>query len=377
MGRCHEFGSQIREGCGHPMQAGEQACACPACGVVCDGLFDGCPDVWERGPRPVAFVTAALPASRPRALNAGPFAEAASPPPPLPPPPTPPPVQQSPLANGFSGGPVPPPQPPPRSMPPPPPLSPPPAAAGAGPRSDVLRWFEDAFNELRNELHAVAATLTRQQAMLAELLDTREAELRVVMVAESLPELAGEAAAKALADQTGGLADIVEDRLEEFRLGAEASDLATVATMDAMRELLQRIEMAAQVDAEAANYAGAVRLEALKASVARQLKPVTAAVAEVAAHVEDTQEREAARSRALRASVTKQLQPLAAALETAVERSDRQMAEIRARLDALAGPAAGAAAKRRPATPASASSARAAKAKVGPKPRATRRPPSA
>ena len=260
-------------------------------------------------------------------------------------------------------------------MPPPQAPLPPPQAPGAVPRSDVLRWFEDAFDELRNELHSVAATLTRQQAMLAELLDTREAELRVVMVAESLPELAGEAAAKALADQTGGLADLVEDRLEEFRVGAEASDLATVAAMDAMRELLQRIEMAAQADVEAANYAGAVRLEALKASVARQLKPVTAAVAEVAAHVEDAQEREAARSRALRASVTKQLQPLATALEAAVERSDRQMAEIRARLDALA--AAPPAAKRPTTAPKRpAAAAAGATAKAGTKPRVTRRPPA-
>src|SRR2546421_204901 len=29
MGWCHEFGPQIREGCGHPMRAGESACVCP------------------------------------------------------------------------------------------------------------------------------------------------------------------------------------------------------------------------------------------------------------------------------------------------------------------------------------------------------------
>ncbi|MEA2931748.1 MAG: hypothetical protein QOI56_533, partial [Actinomycetota bacterium] len=55
MGLCHEFGSQIRAGCGHPMRAGASACSCPECGVVCRGLFDGCPDVWARGPRPVAI----------------------------------------------------------------------------------------------------------------------------------------------------------------------------------------------------------------------------------------------------------------------------------------------------------------------------------
>lgn len=336
------------------MEAGEQACACPACGVVCEGLFDGCPEVWERGPRPVAFVSAAISAPRARALNPGPAPE------PQPrwqqPPVPPPPAYQSPLANGFSGGAVSPP-------PPPPPPLPPRQQPGAGSRADVLHWFEGAFDELRGELHAVAGTLTRQQAMLAELLDAREAELRVVMVAESLPELAGEAAATALADQTAGLAEVVDAQLEDFRVAVEASDMSTVAAMDGMRELLQRIEMASGVDVQAANHAGAARLEALKTSMVRQLRPVTAAMAEVAAHVEEAQDREAARSRALRASVAKQVQPLAAALEAAIERSDRQMAEIRDRLDAIAGPPAPTPAAKRPVTTSRAT-----------KPRAARRP---
>ena len=320
MGRCHEFGSQIREGCGHPMRAGERACACPECGVVCEGQFDGCPDVWARGPRPVALTVtgAAIAAPRVRALTAGPApAQAAE--------------MAAPAANGHSAGPPPPPPP----SEPPPPRSP---GQGADSRTEILRWFEDAFDELRNELHAVASTVTRQQAMLAELLDSREAELRVVMVAESLPELAGEAAAKAVADQSGGLADIVAGSLDDFRASVEASELSNTAVMDGMRELLQRIELTADLNAEDIRLEGDARLEALKASVARQLKPVAAAVAELAAYVEATEEREAARTRALKASVTKQLQPLAAHVEAAVQRSDRQMAEIRARLDALGAP---------------------------------------
>ena len=55
MGLCHEFGSQIRAGCDHPMRAGASACSCAECGVVCRGPFDGCPDVRARGPRPVAI----------------------------------------------------------------------------------------------------------------------------------------------------------------------------------------------------------------------------------------------------------------------------------------------------------------------------------
>jgi hypothetical protein len=184
----------------------------------------------------------------------------------------------------------------------------------------------------------VASTVTRQQAMLAELLDSREAELRVVMVAESLPELAGDAAAKALADQSGGLAEVVSGSLDDFRASVRASEQSNVAVMDGMRELLRRIELTADLNAEDIRLEGDARLEALKASVARQLKPVAAAVAELAAYVEATEEREAARTRALKASVTKQLQPLAATVEAALQRSDRQMGEIRARLDALGAP---------------------------------------
>ena len=202
----------------------------------------------------------------------------------------------------------------------------------------MLQWFEDAFDELRNELHAVVSAVTRQQAMLAELLDSREAELRVVMVAESLPELAGEAAAKALTDQSDGLAEIVAASLDDFRAAMQASELSGAAVMDGMRELLRRVEITAEINADDARLEGAARLEALKASYGRQLRPIATAVAELADYVESAEEREAARTKALKASVTRQIQPLAATVEAAVERSDRQLAEIHARLDALGAP---------------------------------------
>lgn len=53
MGRCHDFGVDIRPGCEHPMRPGEDACACPECDAVCEGRFKGCVDVWARGPRPI------------------------------------------------------------------------------------------------------------------------------------------------------------------------------------------------------------------------------------------------------------------------------------------------------------------------------------
>lgn len=305
------------------MVAGERACACPECGVVCQGQFDGCPEVWARGPRPVALTLApAINAPRVRALAAGPTPSQAQAPP------------TGAASNGHSSHSAPPPPPPP----PPPPQSARPPGNAADSRTEILQWFEDAFGELRNELHAVVSTVTRQQAMLAELLDSREAELRVVMVAESLPELAGEAAAKALADQSDSLAEVVGATLDDVRATVQASELSNVAVMDGMRELLRRVELTAEVNTEDARLEGAARLESLKASVSRQLRPISAAVAELAAYVETAEEREAARTRAIKASITKQLQPLAATVEAAVARSDRQMAEIRARLDALGAP---------------------------------------
>ncbi|HEX3622114.1 MAG TPA: hypothetical protein VHT97_07350 [Acidimicrobiales bacterium] len=328
MGRCHEFGSQIREGCGHPMRAGERACSCPECGVVCQGLFDGCPDVWARGPRPITLTTVAAlggNGARPvRALTAGPAPSREEPPPPPPPPPPP--------TNGFTGAQQ---QPPPHVS-----NNGAPSGQGGASRTEVLNWFEDAFDDLRNELHAVVSTVTRQQAMLAELLDAREAELRVVVLAESLPDLAGEAAAKALAEESGGLADMVSGYLEDFRLAVQASEESSASVMDGMRELLQRVELTAELNTEEARVEGAAHLDALKASVARQLRPVAADIAALAAEVDAAQEREAARTRALKAAMTRQLQPLTARLDAAIERSDEQLADIRARLDAL-GPAGG------------------------------------
>jgi len=356
------------------MRAGERACACPDCGVICQGQFDGCPDVWARGPRPVTFsATATIEAPRALALAAAPKpAPIAANPPAVAP-------AASTNGNGTGNG-----NPRPHGSanandkdsggyagPPPPPPGGEPAHSG-GSRTEILQWFEDAFDELRNELHALASTVTRQQAMLAELLDSREAELRVVMVAESLPELAGEAAAKALTDQSDGLADVVGDTLDDFRASVAAADASNVAVMDGMRELLRRVELTAEINAEEARYEGAARLEALKNSVGRQLKPMTAAITEIADYVAAAEEREIARTRALKASVTRQLQPMAAAMEEAMDRSDRQMSEIRARLDALAAPKVRGAAPPRPAKAGTAAprAARKAPAKRAPKAKA-------
>jgi hypothetical protein len=60
MGRCHDFGVQVGRDCEHPMQPGENACSCPHCDSVCEGQFQGCADVWVRGPRAVQVARPAL-----------------------------------------------------------------------------------------------------------------------------------------------------------------------------------------------------------------------------------------------------------------------------------------------------------------------------
>jgi hypothetical protein len=55
VGWCSEFGVEIAS-CDHPMVAGADACHCDVCGARCEGRFNGCPDVWARGPVQVDFV---------------------------------------------------------------------------------------------------------------------------------------------------------------------------------------------------------------------------------------------------------------------------------------------------------------------------------
>src|SRR5438132_1182619 len=138
MGWCHEFGPQIREGCGHPMRAGESACVCPQCGVVCRGRFAGCAEVWARGPREVHVV--APPAALAR-RNVAPVRLQVQP-------------QRPDVAEQA--------------------------------RTEVLAWLQAAFDGLRDELSVLAGSLARQQAALTDLAETRDND-----VAGALSEVKG------------------------------------------------------------------------------------------------------------------------------------------------------------------------------------------
>ena len=296
MGLCHEFGSQIRSGCDHPMRAGASACSCAECGVVCRGLFDGCPDVWARGPRPVAI--SATRAGGHVGAGAGPAAAAASsggatvtslP------------TARTESARGVRGG---------AAV-----AAIGPAAvratratagqrAGAGratarpgpvrrrgaaadPRREVFKWFEEAFEGVRLELQTLIASMTHQQAMLAELLDSRQAELRLALVAESLPDVVADAVRAAMDDHNDTMAEAYDQSHDRFRDDVEAVRATTEAKVDSLHESFQKMASVIAVHDEEAEQRESMRLGTLKGSVTRQITPIAETLARMSTKLDD------------------------------------------------------------------------------------------
>jgi hypothetical protein len=296
MGLCHEFGSQIRSGCDHPMRAGASACSCAECGVVCRGLFDGCPDVWARGPRPVAIsatrASAAPPATAPGAAAGGANANAGATVTSLPSGRVDGPRgvrTVSPVAaigpaaakgdggNGAGGG-----------------ADAGSATAGTGggdPRKEVFKWFEEAFEGVRLELQTLIASMTHQQAMLAELLDSRQAELRLALVAESLPDVVGDAVRAAMDDHNTAMAEAYDKSHDRFRDDVERVRATTEAKVDSLQESFEKLESVIAVHDEEAEQRETVRLGTLKGSVTRQITPITDALSRLAAKLDDITDR--------------------------------------------------------------------------------------
>lgn len=227
MGWCHEFGSQIEEGCDHPMMAGEAACSCEVCGVSCPGRFAGCATVWARGPREVSF-------SAPAARLSG---RAGPPSPPAPeavapldsPAPHPTRTRSEASANGHAE-----------------------VATDDG-RAEILEWLRSTFDGVRSDIRALSDAVSRQQATLASFEEAAQSNALVVAATQALPARVGAAVAEALeshhldtlapaheqvvakvSDTLAGVEDIASElrnelvRLHAFR-EALASDLPAVA----------------------------------------------------------------------------------------------------------------------------------------------------
>ena len=334
MGLCHEFGSQIRSGCDHPMRAGASACSCAECGVVCRGLFDGCPDVWARGPRPVAIsatraggpstapapapaaassggaTVTSLPTARTendRSVRGGAAVAAIGPA-----------VVRGDGGNGAgqragarSGG-----------------AEGEAADAGAAaaggaadPRREVFKWFEEAFEGVRLELQTLIASMTHQQAMLAELLDSRQAELRLALVAESLPDVVADAVQAAMDAHNDTMASAYDRSHDRFRDDVEEVGAVTAAKVDSLHEAFQKMASVIAVHDEEAEQRESMRLGTLKGSVTRQITPIAETLSHMSTMLDDLAERVDGLAQAPAASP-----PAPAAAPTRLSRASRAAA---------------------------------------------------
>jgi hypothetical protein len=128
-----------------------------------------------------------------------------------------------------------------------------------------LRSVAEGLKLQQSMLGDLLGGLTRQQAMMAELLDARHAELRLAMVAESLPDSVAESVSKAFA-------------ANQEELTAASVDLAKSIGMDAAVTKALR-QVANRNDDKFEEMC--VRLEKLVAKAmragARQSKPAAAA----------------------------------------------------------------------------------------------------
>lgn len=300
------------------MRPGDGACFCPECGVRCQGLYAGCPEVWERGPRTVN--TAVMTVDAPRVnlgLSAGAGAgekarpasaatgarlaldAGSSPERPggagtalqtadsrvVEVPEQPDtwgmgrpegPSSRAGVPEGHQGG------------------GPMPAdehldalldreggaaprrgaggATAAGemadsdPRTHVLRWMEKRFDGLRAEVAVLASSASRQQETL-ELLVDRQAELEARVEQEA-------------------------EQADEHELENPVADLARIAG-DELGQLVDEVVTALQEAREAITSSVAAqnenteRLRLLQAAVTRQLRTMTASIGEWEKRSED------------------------------------------------------------------------------------------
>jgi len=181
------------------MRAGESACVCPECGVVCTGRFAACDEVWARGPREVHLV------AQPLALMQRKTGLARVPPPVVP---------EASVDNGVDDD-----------------------------RREVLAWLQAAFDGLRDELVVVAGGLARQQSVLADLGANRSSDLDAAVV--EVRQWAGE-----LRNETIRLQGFGKAVAEQLRADVTDSITAGVTEMagsrdNELREALAEVEVVA------------------------------------------------------------------------------------------------------------------------------------
>ena len=310
MGWCHEFGVQIQPDCGHPMQADQDSCVCVVCGKVCTGHFGGCPDVWARGPIPVSLIPS-RPVSVPAVEDDEPLL-----------------IVSTPTAREAASAPAPDDEPfAPRITPA---ARPQPAAAKQGmDRDRLLSVLASTFRELQQQIQAVADNVARQEAMLAQLARSREAEARVADLAETLPDRLGAAIAAAIeARQEGYLRrfdEVVNTIATQLasslpkRLGSAIAD-AVEERQDVMVRLVERT--GEELRADLGNTLIAALGDALPQRIgAETAEAISAREHEIVARIDEIVEGIGAR---VAESIAQQLGP---ALVAATEAGQEALAE--------------------------------------------------
>lgn len=278
MGWCHEFGSQIREGCGHPMTAGDASCACPTCGAVCTGRFSACSAVWERGPREVTLARPVI--DRPQAV--------------------------APHPNG--GVPV---------------IAaeraPAPEPADDG-RGEVLEWLQSAFDGVRGDLALVIDAVARQQDALTALSRTEAATTHLVELAEALPDRVCAAVADAVAGAVAASGPVPAPAVDPAVMARGMSEELRHVLPGYIDEAVREIVRPGQ---------GAMmnRVDEVSAELRVSLVEVQASAAEL--------RNEMARLAAFRAALIADQPGLAQAVEAATERADGRLAALAQRMEAL------------------------------------------
>ncbi len=276
MGWCHEFGSQIREGCGHPMTAGDSSCSCATCGIVCPGRFSACSTVWDRGPRRVNLVrpvAARVPAVAPE-VNGG--APAAAP-------------------EG--------------------PAAPEPADRGRG---EVLEWLQSAFEGVRGDLALVIDAVSRQQEALTTLARTEAATTHLVELAEALPGRVFTAVADAVAGAPApaAAAPPLDAAMLAVEMGKELRQALPGYIDDAVRDIV-RPGQGAMMN----------RVDEVTVELRESLAEVQASAVEL--------RNEMARLAAFRAALVADQPELAEAVEAATERADGRLTALAQKMESL------------------------------------------
>lgn len=283
MGWCHEFGSQIREGCGHPMTAGDTSCSCSTCGVVCTGRFSACSAVWARGPREVTLARPVI-ARRPTAAAKPAVPKGAPPAPPAP--------------AEVRG-----------------------AAAPAQPpddgRSEVLEWLQSAFDGVRGDLTLVIDAVGRQQQALTTLTQSEATTTHLVELAEALPDRVCAVMADVVVDAVAaGAAATAGPSVSAQEMGDELRHVLPGYIGDAVREIV-RPGQGAMMN----------RVDEVAAELRQSLVEVQVSAGEL--------RNEMARLAAFRTALLADQPGLAEAVEAATSRADGRLTALAQKMESL------------------------------------------